>query len=708
MRAILSLLLVWSCQGDGAAVGSSGGRAVPYADAGPDRVGFVGEPMTFSAGPESAGDLSWTFGDSATGEGVRVTHTYTGPGHFTASLEATGYGPSSVDQASVRITWPLADPPPRAATTIAQANGTLYLVMPDFDKLAVYDLSSGDLSHWDTCDEPRTVSADAERVAVACMSDDRVRFFDAGGDLIDDVDLRWGARPYGVVLDHLGDTWVTQPGLGAVAHIGVGQSFVESLWILEDMRGISLSPDGLIMTRYRSPDTGGEVLRMGSAGIQTWGLALDPGPDSDTNSRGLPNYLQAVIVRPDGRVAVFPGLKANIQRGLARDGLPLTFETTTRSDLRQISLHPDEGPVGSELEAGVFDDRGLAVAAGFSPAGDWLFVAHQGMETVDILDAYTMERVGAAVDVGTSPDGVWVTEEHLWVSVGLSRQLVRYDLDNIAIPEESLRIDLLPPEGEILDAQGLVGKQIFQRSVDPRMSSGGYLSCASCHVDGGDDGRTWDFTDRGEGIRNTPSLRGRGVSPPLHWTANFDEVQDFEGDIRGPQQGLGFLSEEDWEATSDPLGVAKEGLSEELDALAAYIASLDIATRSPYRTEDGQLTADAVAGQAIFEDPAVGCAVCHAGPSLTDSGWMGPGIPVLHDVGTLTADSGMRLAGPLVGLDTPGLRGLHGTAPYLHDGSAETLMDVLVVRNLADEHGVTSTLSPTELDRLVSYLLQLE
>ena len=48
---------------------------------------------------------------------------------------------------------------------------------------------------------------------------------------------------------------------------------------------------------------------------------------------------------------------------------------------------------------------------------------------------------------------------------------------------------------------------------------------------------------------------------------------------------------------------------------------------------------------------------------------------MLHDVGTLTAGSGMRLGGALPGLDTPGLRGLWATAPYLHDGSAATLRE---------------------------------
>jgi hypothetical protein len=59
------------------------------------------------------------------------------------------------------------------------------------------------------------------------------------------------------------------------------------------------------------------------------------------------------------------------------------------------------------------------------------------------------------------------------------------------------------------------------------------MSCASCHNDGSHDGRTWDLTGFGEGLRNTSSLRGRaGAQGLLHWSGNFDEVQDFEGQIR--------------------------------------------------------------------------------------------------------------------------------------------------------------------------------
>jgi cytochrome c peroxidase len=189
----------------------------------------------------------------------------------------------------------------------------------------------------------------------------------------------------------------------------------------------------------------------------------------------------------------------------------------------------------------------------------------------------------------------------------------------------------------------------------------------------------------------------------VHWSANFDEIQDFEHDIRNAFGGLGFIDDPGFgeSAIGTPMGAPKAGASAELDALAAFVTSLDTVPRSPFRNADGSLTDDGAAGERIFV--ALGCDACHAGPDFTDSA-----TGIVHDVGTITALSGQRLGGALEGIDTPTLLGVWQTAPYLHDGSAATLEDVLVARNPDDRHGATSTLSPAELDQLVAYLKQID
>ncbi len=56
---------------------------------------------------------------------------------------------------------------------------------------------------------------------------------------------------------------------------------------------------------------------------------------------------------------------------------------------------------------------------------------------------------------------------------------------------------------EKLAAQVLLGKQLFYDAQDTRLARDAYMSCASCHNDGGHDGRIWDLTGFGEGLRNT-------------------------------------------------------------------------------------------------------------------------------------------------------------------------------------------------------------
>ena len=72
-----------------------------------------------------------------------------------------------------------------------------------------------------------------------------------------------------------------------------------------------------------------------------------------------------------------------------------------------------------------------------------------------------------------------------------------------------------------------------------------------------------------------------------------------------------------------------------------------------------------------------GCTSCHSGVAYTDSG-----SGARHDVGTLTEASGQRLGVPMDGLDTPTLRGVWRTGPWLHDGSASSLTNAIVRHNL--------------------------
>jgi mono/diheme cytochrome c family protein len=289
----------------------------------------------------------------------------------------------------------------------------------------------------------------------------------------------------------------------------------------------------------------------------------------------------------------------------------------------------------------------------------------------------------------------------LYVSNFMDRSVGVYNLTSL-INNGTWDIPLLTTWGAVatekLAANVLLGKQFFYDARDPRLARDRYMSCASCHNDGGSDGRTWDFTGQGEGLRNTIPLKGRaGTSQGfLHWSGNFDEVQDFEGQIRALAGGTGLMADVDFTTgtRNQPLGTPKAGVSADLDALAAYLQSLTTFARSPNRNTDGSLTAAAVAGKAVFTS--ANCASCHGGPGFTLSA-----AGNLSNIGTIKSTSGQRLGATLTGIDIPTLRDVWATAPYLHDGSAATLADAITAHN-------NVTVNATDMPNLVAYLSQVD
>jgi cytochrome c peroxidase len=159
----------------------------------------------------------------------------------------------------------------------------------------------------------------------------------------------------------------------------------------------------------------------------------------------------------------------------------------------------------------------------------------------------------------------------------------------------------------------------------------------------------------------------RGRSAAAHFTETTDRLQ-----------GTGFLLAE-------------------ADNLAAFL-TLGLKP-PPNRHLGASPTAPQAMGKALFHDPVVGCAGCHAGPTLTNG--------KAYDVGTATAfETKLAVLGSGgTAFDTPSLLHLHATAPYLHDGSAKALDQVLM--KTIGKLGDVSKLTTTQRAALVAYLLTL-
>ena len=635
------------------------------ADAGADIVVVVGETAAFDGTGSVGASARWDFGDGGQADGFFSEHVYVAPGRYSAVLQVTGEdGLKKTDSVRVVAHLPAADVPPVWSSSLAvhPQTGDVWVVNPEADSIAVIDPQSQERSVVATCGGPRTLSIDGDRnrVVVACDSGDALDVLDAESfENVARILLPPGSRPFGVVARD-GVWWSSLQGAHAVVRFDES-GVLERVNGVPDPRALVLgSDDSLYATRWRSTDEQGWISRIGAEGIS---LALDTTPDSDTTSGGVPTQLDSVSMSPDGQSLYVPAHQANVRRGSYLSGQPLTFETTVRAVLRVV----EDGEESSTV-AKLFDEKGHANFALPSLLGDLIFVLHPGTQSVSILDAYSGVHAGSILDVGHTPTALALSPsgEVLYVHAWLDREVVAFDVTDLSGPPDQL-FAVRTLESEPLSSGVLSGKRIFHSSADPRMAKSGYISCAHCHPDGRDDGVVWDFSDRGEGLRNTTSMEGFGSlqDGPLHWTGNFDEVQDFEEDIREAFGGLGFLSEAEWEGTQDALGEPKSGLSSGLDNLAAYVVSLIEFPSSPFEPPVG--------GEEAFVE--VGCDRCHPAPDYTDSSLESL---VRHDIGTWAEASGQRRGGVLDGFDTPTLRGVQATPPYLHDGSAQSLEEAIL------------------------------
>jgi cytochrome c553 len=218
----------------------------------------------------------------------------------------------------------------------------------------------------------------------------------------------------------------------------------------------------------------------------------------------------------------------------------------------------------------------------------------------------------------------------------------------------------IPIAQPTLDADLELGRLLFFTAVDARMSGhGSGTACATCHFDARNDGLTWGLPD---GTLQTPSLAGKvSLTEPVTWLSAVPTVADEAMLTSEGRMGGAGLPRTDAER------------------IARFIDS------TPYPVVPVLDTAAVTRGKAVFEGAAQ-CATCHTGEVLTDN--------AAH---TMFGVAAVR---------TPTLRGLAATAPYLHDGRAATLEQLVEITE-AGGMGVTSHLSAADKADLVAYLRSL-
>ncbi|MEM1182527.1 MAG: PKD domain-containing protein, partial [Acidobacteriota bacterium] len=558
---------------------------------------------------------------------ANATHTYTQPGHYSVKVQVRDLrldGSQSVvsEILTVSVLEPVAGPLPQHSSPLAldAVRRVVWSVNPDNDSVARLDADSQTVI--DTIDlraplatpvthrvDPVAVAVDGSgRAWIAARDSDQVVVLSPAGALVHTIDVGWGAEPQAVVI-HGNDAYVTtrgrgtnSPGNGRLLRFDTstfaGTGVVE---LGPSVGALALNGDGsrAYIARFISEEHYGEIWQVLTSTMaihRRIRLQRDRGERGldagGSDGPGVPNYVTSVVLSPQEDWLWYTAIKADTNRGLffRQDGdlnLPLNHDSTIRAVLGRVDVsnpnapfEPNVGSAGSSRARVDVDNADSPSALVFSPGGDYVFTALQGNDTVAVFDDLAIRDGGGRSSTwrfdsdGGAPQGLLLdpATERLWIKNFTGRSVTTLPLtDFFASGDRTLApTTLTTTVGERLDPDVIAGKRHFYfagNAVDGHneMSFEGYISCASCHLDGGHDGRTWDFTQRGEGFRNTTALNGRGGvgQGNVHWTANFDEIQDFVNDIQNEFGGNGFLPA--GETAHPPLGTPNGGRSQGLD-----------------------------------------------------------------------------------------------------------------------------------------------
>ncbi|MDH5323592.1 MAG: DUF1929 domain-containing protein, partial [Gammaproteobacteria bacterium] len=527
----------------------------------------------------------WDFGDgtpeTAYSSSPTVTHTFTEPGAAYVTLTVTDdIGIPSIQTFVQLVHLPLTANEPAHSSNIvyetrAGANDRVWLVNQDNDTVSVFDaVSNAKLAEIDVGRDPRTLAiAPDGRIWVTNKSDATISVIDPGVLVeMQTLSLAQGVAPYGIAFSPLGnEAYVVLEATGKLLKLDAATGTeLGSADVGANPRHVSVESSGVrvFVSRHVTPrqpgegtgspqgdiggiPTGGEIVPVDAASMTVLPLIVlrhSDQEDFENQGSGVPNYLAPLTISPDGVTASVASKQDNIARGTLINGLNLNFQNTVRA----ISSTVDMATLTEDYARRIdYDDASLASAIAYGPLGVYRFVAletSREIAVVDVHGGFTMFQI----PTGRAPQGLVVSPDgsKLFVNNFMDRTLGVYDLTELYETGQWSVSNVATVDSvatETLDPEVLVGKQLFYDAADDRLARDNYMSCAVCHNDGGQDGRVWDLTGMGEGLRNTISLRGKAAAHGrLHWSQNFDEVQDFEGQIRVLSGGTGLMSTADF------------------------------------------------------------------------------------------------------------------------------------------------------------------
>jgi hypothetical protein len=526
------------------------------------------------------------------------------------------------------------------------------------------------------CAAPRGVAYEpvTDQVHVACADGQLVSFPAAGGDAIRRLQLPGDLRDVVVVGSTLQITRFksaqlltvkadgtmasqqTMPGFRAL-NVRNGEPFTAAVaW-----RAIEMPSGGVAILHQRGLDEMVEPAVGGYGGtnvcdaiVQTAITTVAPGeaPKTGPSLSGMVVAVDMALSSDGSKVAIISaGNATNSETEGGTPRLPRVFVTDMTSATDPVVGCTNDGQHAPCLPtSGIFAGDGIMTgAAGAEGTGETGVAGSDG--SADAGATVTFPTTCGTTDTDAPTDTVpQVVGQPIAVAF----------MANGAVVVQSREPAVLSMPGGApitlsTESRSDTGHDLFHANA------GGMIACASCHAEGNEDGRVWTFAC--EGARRTQSLQvGLKGTEPFHWGGDEKDFPQLVNDVF-----VGRMS----------------GPSLQPDQVSATLTWIDA---QPRLAQPVPADSAAVArGKALFNDPRqAACGTCHNGPSFTNSQTV--------DVGT-----GGKF-------QVPSLVGIGSRGPYLHNGCAPTLLDRFGSCGGGDKHGVTSKLSPSQLQDLVTYL----
>ena len=638
---------------------------------------------------------------------------------------------------------------PRFATgsttmVVAKEGPVLYTVNVDEGTVSRLDADRGDLSEIDVGGEPTRIARVGEELWVTLRAERAIAIVaDVDGKLEVQSTISVGAEPYGIVATENGKrVYVALSQADAVVEFdGKSKERLRNFSVMDDPRWLALHPSQRVLV-VASP-YGGKVawidLKEGNVfpldlpeaerftergeveltprvtgdlafsvdggelavptlyvdnetGVETIDEPGEPQPSGyGSSGLGVSRMNPAVVVvetDPDNGIPewdkddhdlVFMATTAQRNNGRNQEivrSYPSSVMATPNGEEWMVTFEGSAAVVAVSRKGG----SGQAVR-GASPKPGVAVEPDQGMSSPGSFgrEPFTSPEEGGFVQrelrlvlSQAGPRSVaFLGEETAYLHSWLDRSVAKLpysDLHDAIDSDEFGRVSMQAHTGRRLTESALPteveeGRRLFFSATDARMAgSGAGVSCATCHFDGRNDGLTWTLDGQ---PRQTPSLAGPvNETSPVTWSEEVASIAD-EAMITSSQRMGG-----------DGLELA------DANAIEAYVAW----SRLPDTELAGSADPLVKLGKEVFERDEVGCASCHSGDHLTDN-------------------RSHELYGPLA-TQTPTLRGVSASAPYLHDGSSKSLRDLLE-RVRDGSMGNTSSLDAREMDALEAYLKSL-